>query len=211
MELCDEVCLIYILQFLVCLLIFSGYNTDLSTWCDFFMFYFPYSQYFRMINVFKKWMWLSWEINLNDKSLMALLVEVLQIICLKNCSTLSASFSAFPPFLSTIASVLYRTYRILVQGWGYHHTWHMISSDIISRVSCQKGPTRHAYAWQIGPFWQNTFDMVLCKMCDCWLRLELVAYLTASYILTELMLLEFEETYLQLWFKVFQSGQTIWS
>ena len=22
----------------------------------------------------------------------------------------------------------------------------------ISMVSCQKGPTRHAYAWQIGPF-----------------------------------------------------------
>ena len=26
-------------------------------------------------------------------------------------------------------------------------------------VSCQKGPTRHAYAWQIGPFWQNTLEM----------------------------------------------------
>ena len=23
-------------------------------------------------------------------------------------------------------------------------------------VSCQKGSTRHAYAWQIGPFWQDT-------------------------------------------------------
>ena len=23
-------------------------------------------------------------------------------------------------------------------------------------VSCQKGPNRHAYAWQIGPFWQDT-------------------------------------------------------
>ena len=30
----------------------------------------------------------------------------------------------------------------------------------ISRVSCQKGPTRHAYAWQIGPFWQDTLDMI---------------------------------------------------
>ena len=29
----------------------------------------------------------------------------------------------------------------------------------ISRVSCQKGPTRHAYAWQIRPFWQDTLDM----------------------------------------------------
>ena len=26
----------------------------------------------------------------------------------------------------------------------------------ILMVSCQKGPTRHAYAWQIGPFWQDT-------------------------------------------------------
>ena len=29
----------------------------------------------------------------------------------------------------------------------------------ISRVSCQKGPTRHAHAWQIGPFWQDTLDI----------------------------------------------------
>ena len=26
-------------------------------------------------------------------------------------------------------------------------------------VSYQKGPTRHAYAWQIGPFWQDTLDI----------------------------------------------------
>ena len=32
---------------------------------------------------------------------------------------------------------------------------------LISMVSCQKGPTRHAYAWQIGPFWQDTIDMML--------------------------------------------------
>ena len=25
-------------------------------------------------------------------------------------------------------------------------------------VSCQKGPTRHAYAWQMGPLWQDTHD-----------------------------------------------------
>ena len=29
-----------------------------------------------------------------------------------------------------------------------------------SRVSCQKGPTRHAYAWQIGAFWQDTLDIL---------------------------------------------------
>ena len=28
-----------------------------------------------------------------------------------------------------------------------------------SRASCQKGPTRHAYAWQIGRFWQDTFEL----------------------------------------------------
>ena len=27
-------------------------------------------------------------------------------------------------------------------------------------VSCQKGPTRHAYAWQIGPFWQDTIEIL---------------------------------------------------
>ena len=34
-----------------------------------------------------------------------------------------------------------------------------ISATQISRVSCQKGPTRHAYAWQIGPFRQDILDM----------------------------------------------------
>ena len=29
----------------------------------------------------------------------------------------------------------------------------------MSMVSFQKGPTRHAYAWQIGPFWQDTIDV----------------------------------------------------
>ena len=29
----------------------------------------------------------------------------------------------------------------------------------ISKASCQKGPTRHAYSWMIGPFWQDTLDM----------------------------------------------------
>ena len=28
-------------------------------------------------------------------------------------------------------------------------------------VSCQKDPTRRAYAWQIGPFWQDTLQIYL--------------------------------------------------
>ena len=34
-----------------------------------------------------------------------------------------------------------------------------IYSIHISMVSCQKGPTRHAYAWQIEPFLQDTLDI----------------------------------------------------
>ena len=46
--------------------------------------------------------------------------------------------------------------------------WSSVGSEIgdikcfitlISMVSCQKGPNRHAYAWQIGPFWQDTLDI----------------------------------------------------
>ena len=32
-------------------------------------------------------------------------------------------------------------------------------------VSCQNGPTRHAYAWQIGPFWQDTLDVSTYPQC----------------------------------------------
>ena len=45
----------------------------------------------------------------------------------------------------------------------------------ISRVSCQKGPTRHAYAWQIGHNWQDTLDIsVKCTAPD-WNHLPLMA------------------------------------
>ena len=43
-------------------------------------------------------------------------------------------------------------------------------STYMSRVSCQKGPTRHACAWQIGPFWQDTLDVCVSSMeqsCVC--------------------------------------------
>ena len=38
-------------------------------------------------------------------------------------------------------------------------------------VSCQRGPTRHAYAWRIGPFWQDTIDM--CITHPQWVKLGL--------------------------------------
>ena len=39
-------------------------------------------------------------------------------------------------------------------------TWFLASvyTYLIPMVSCQKGLIRHAYAWQIGPFWQDTLD-----------------------------------------------------
>ena len=41
----------------------------------------------------------------------------------------------------------------------------MFTALINSMVSCQKGPTRHAYEWQIGAFWQDTLVYsVVCVM-----------------------------------------------
>ena len=36
----------------------------------------------------------------------------------------------------------------------------------MSKVSCQKGPTRHAYAWEIGPHWQDTLDVFALRATD---------------------------------------------
>ena len=56
--------------------------------------------------------------------------------------------------------------------WSITRAYHVISyreqrlesnemnkSTLKSMVSWQKGPTRHAYAWQIGPFWQDTLEI----------------------------------------------------
>ena len=34
-----------------------------------------------------------------------------------------------------------------------------------SRLFCQKGPTCHAYAWPIGPFWQDTLVIISKRIC----------------------------------------------
>ena len=60
------------------------------------------------------------------------------------------------------------TYKIITTSTSGH--WikciiatfpqHILShNESISRVSCKKGPTHHAYAWQIGPYWQDTLDL----------------------------------------------------
>ena len=50
--------------------------------------------------------------------------------------------------------------HILLTNLKYIYTliW-TVSAFYISVVSCQKGSTLHAYAWQIGPFWQGTLDI----------------------------------------------------
>ena len=35
----------------------------------------------------------------------------------------------------------------------------LLFKSLISIVSCQKGPNRHAYAWPKEPFWQDTLDI----------------------------------------------------
>ena len=46
---------------------------------------------------------------------------------------------------------------------GKLHDWLRVSQETFdnmdkTRTSCQKGPTRPAYAWRIGPFLQDTLD-----------------------------------------------------
>ena len=52
-----------------------------------------------------------------------------------------------------------------------------LDSDLCSTlmVSCQKGPTRHAYAWQIGPFWQDKLDF-----SHCYAVWNIITYWTTS-------------------------------
>ena len=46
--------------------------------------------------------------------------------------------------------------------WGITNNF----SNLESMVSCQKGPTRHAYAWQIGPFGRIPSVIVVSFCCD---------------------------------------------
>ena len=66
--------------------------------------------------------------------------------------------------LRSLISLL-RNFCFLLSSSNRFHIW-WVSSQLscngicqISMVSCQKGPTRHAYSWQIGPFWQDTINI----------------------------------------------------
>ena len=60
-----------------------------------------------------------------------------------------------------LCPVLNRILTPLLLLFFYLNKLHIPHPHPKSKVSCQKGPTRHAYAWQIGPFWQDTLDISL--------------------------------------------------
>ena len=65
----------------------------------------------------------------------------------------------------SISDRFYKSAGLNLVSWAlFQLMWPGVILFDISRVSCQKGPTRHAYAWQIGPFWQDTLDM--CASCQ---------------------------------------------
>ena len=78
--------------------------------------------------------------------------------------------SIIPPSncIKSLPNLLFVT-RLARFNWGRQSSRYIENNvytgvtNHISRVSYQKGPTRHAYAWQIGPFWQDTLDYVLTR------------------------------------------------
>ena len=56
--------------------------------------------------------------------------------------------------------------NVLCTGIG-HGLWYIYIYIYISRVSCQKGPIRHASAWRVGPFWQDACGYVCCFLFRC--------------------------------------------
>ena len=87
------------------------------------------------------------------------------ILCLKNYTRHSSAMNCHPLELS------FPTWADLFELCrdncsDYHQIWrssiYFLLDVLMSMASCQKGPTRHAYAWQIGPFWQDTFDVWYC-------------------------------------------------
>ena len=64
--------------------------------------------------------------------------------------------------------------------YKYSQTWYRYFN---STVSCQKGPTRHAYAWQIGPFWQDTLELFCVEPVE---TLEMYGVFSVAFLETEI-------------------------
>ena len=50
-------------------------------------------------------------------------------------------------------------------------------------VSCKKGPTCHAYTWQIGPFWQDTLEVSICSDNGSLKNLQVITWTNDDQVL----------------------------
>ena len=90
----------------------------------------------------------------------------------------------FERFLRVICATSVVGKSVFKDGCKVSHTQMVIfnsDKEHVSMVSCQKGPTRHAYAWQIGPFWQDTLDIWLGALCFHCYRWWFIICLLPSY------------------------------
>ena len=103
--------------------------------------------------------WISHNTEL-DKLFNAWLNRFTPIKLGRECALLSASCSFMsykenPWWHINIYIMMFPSQFVVNEVW-YHsllnQRFAFIPNDAISTVSCQKSPTRHAYAWQIGPF-----------------------------------------------------------
>ena len=101
----------------------------------------------------------AWKYRLTSSVLIEILVHALHAchvpwICLQWQYTLEI----------VISSVHLQRFHLI---WMYAcNRERATGCQLISRVSCQKGPTHHTYAWQIGPFWQDTLAFCCQRRWD---------------------------------------------
>ena len=111
---------------------------------------------------------LDWDISMIDiiQSKMYSIKQFLSytnhnIIFQKHCQAVIYAIKHNIEYSTAVSKVRHSSYL------NFQKTFHSSPSQVRFqvlwklRVSCQKGPTRHAYAWQIGPFWQDTLEVLL--------------------------------------------------
>ena len=92
-------------------------------------------------------------------------IHLLELIC-EICFVMLKS-----DFFLNFTVITARLHHILIGHCSLWHFFHInsfkmktmwwlipMTNSHKSMVSRQKGPTRHAYSWQIGPFWQDTLE-----------------------------------------------------
>ena len=70
-----------------------------------------------------------------------------------------------------------------------------ITIRLNSMASCQNGPTRHAYAWQIGPFWQDTIEFtktlrILHARESGWVFIECTLDITGGVVSSRMLYIQ---------------------